>query len=72
MITIDFHGWRFEEALNEVARIIGEVRLAGSTEEVKFITGHGVLKYAIRDELRTYGLMTPTDISSPYMMVNVE
>lgn len=50
METYDLHGYKLEEAINFVEKVIGEVRLKNEERVVKFITGHGV----IRKELKKY------------------
>ena len=64
MITRDFHGWTVEDSINEVHRIIGNVRMLGIEEQVEFITGHGIIQNAIMGELVLQGLNPSIQLSN--------
>lgn len=50
MQTYDLHGYKLEEALTYVEKVIGQIRLQGLEEDIKIITGRGI----IRKELINY------------------
>lgn len=54
--TRDFHGWFTADALQEVDRIVGSVRMLGATRQYEFITGNGVIKHEILQLLKQYDL----------------
>ena len=60
MITKDFHFHNTEDAINEMHHVVGQIRSAGKTEEVYFITGHGTIKPALIEALKEYGLKPTT------------
>lgn len=64
MITQDFHGWTVEEALAEVHRVVGDVRMEETACTAEFITGHGVIQNAIMDELVLMGLSPSIQLSN--------
>jgi len=59
VISKDYHGIRVGDALDDLNRIIGEVRLSRRTEYAEFITGYGLIREAFHVNLRAHGL-TPT------------
>ena len=56
MITKDYHGYYLDEALADVERVIGRVRVAGKVEQAEFITGFGVIRTEIFNLLERYSL----------------
>jgi len=73
MQNYDFHGVSYDDAIAKVHEVVSAIRLSGEPENVVFITGHGVLKYEVRDILeKTYGLTILTPTSSPLFSVLVE
>jgi len=56
MIRRDFHGWKLEDAVDEVHTIVGKVRLEGGTQHVSFVTGHGVIQKELLALFEQYGL----------------
>jgi len=71
MISRDFHGWTIEESLNEVHRIISNIRMLGTVEQVEFITGHGIIQNAVMDELKTQGLKPAIQLSNSGVVIVV-
>lgn len=68
----DFHNWRHDDAIEEVHKIIGQVRLAGKTESIEFITGHGSIRNELLSVLEKYGLEPTIKIgNSGAIIVNV-
>jgi len=64
MITKDYHGYYLEDALISAEQLIGQIRMAGKTEQVEFITGFGV----IRTEL--FGLLVKYSLEPSYKLNN--
>jgi hypothetical protein len=56
MIRHDFHGWTLRDAVQEIDRIVGDVRGKGSVKQAMLITGNGVIKHAIMEKLKEYKL----------------
>jgi len=56
MIKRDFHGWLLEDALEEVHKIVGDVRQQHSLQHAEFITGRGLIRQAILTLLEEYTL----------------
>jgi len=52
----DFHNWRHADAINEVHRVVSEVRLSNSERTVEFITGWGSIRNDLIEVLKNYGL----------------
>ena len=69
----DFHGWTVDDAIAKVHEVISTIRLSGESENVCFVTGHGVIKYEAREVIeKIYGLTINTPTSSPSFNVLVE
>lgn len=64
MIKRDFHGWKYDDALNEVHKIVGEVRMEGKLEHAEFVTGHGVIQRDVLGTLEAYGLTASVNWSN--------
>ncbi|KKM08141.1 hypothetical protein LCGC14_1726880 [marine sediment metagenome] len=56
MITKDYHGYPLNDAIDDLNRIIGEVRMSSRTEYAEFITGFGVIRAALHSTLKVHGL----------------
>lgn len=69
VIKKDFHGYYLDDALQEVELIIGKVRSQQKTEEVEFITGHGVIRKEIVKLLCEYGLEEHQDIGNSGIII---
>ncbi|HET8688791.1 MAG TPA: hypothetical protein VFM18_19415 [Methanosarcina sp.] len=57
MITRDFHGWKLEDAENEIHVIVGEIRLSKQPMTIELITGHGPIRKSAIAILESYGLI---------------
>lgn len=55
-ITLDFHGWRTEDALREVELQIGDARSSDMPAYAEYITGNGRIKRELLQLLDTYGI----------------
>ncbi len=56
MIVRDYHGWSFDDAMNDVHNIISDVRMRRTTEHVEFITGYGIIRGELIKLLLAYEL----------------
>ena len=56
MIVRDYHGWSFEDALNDTHSVVGAVRIKGHIREAEFITGNGQIRAAVYKTLQEYDL----------------
>ena len=55
-ITYDLHGYKLEEAIEYVEDIIGKIRISGTEEVIKVITGRGVIKIELKKYLDSQGI----------------
>jgi len=51
---VDFHGMSLNEAVQKLDAIIGSLRLAGKSEDILLITGHGLIKKTFKEKLSDY------------------
>ena len=56
MPTYDLHGYTLEDAIKLVDKVIGNLRMQQKEEDVKFITGKGVIRWPLMDYLRDLGV----------------
>jgi hypothetical protein len=56
MIVRDYHGWSFEDALDDTHKVVGAVRIKGHIREAEFITGNGQIRQAVYKILQEYDL----------------
>lgn len=56
MIERDYHGWLAEDALKDIDKIIGQVRLSGAQEQAEFVTGFGKIQHQVFEALESYSL----------------
>lgn len=56
MLTIDLHGYLVEDAIEEIERAIGKIRLEGREEVIKVITGHGKIQKQLMFYLLDHGI----------------
>lgn len=56
MIKRDYHTYTVDDALSNTEELIGYLRMNNRTEDVEFIVGHGNIRIALIDLLRSYGL----------------
>ena len=57
MMKRDYHGWRLDEAVADVERLIGEVRVNRAIVSSEFITGHGAIQKALLKLFEQYDLL---------------
>lgn len=55
-MIVDFHRWRHDEAIEELHKIIGRVRLDGKPTTIDFVVGHGSIREDLVETLKAYGL----------------
>lgn len=55
-IKRDYHGWTFNDAMDDVHQIVGDVRKRKTTEYAEFITGYGIIRGELIKLLLAYGL----------------
>ena len=56
MISKDYHGYPLKDAIDDLERVIGDVRLSGRSEHAEFITGYGIIRAAFHSILKVHGL----------------
>ena len=56
MIKRDFHGWTVADTLDEIDKIVGDVRINNRRDDAEFITGRGTIRESLLDYLREYNL----------------
>lgn len=52
----DLHGYRIDDAIQEVEHIVGIARNSGDTIHAEFVTGHGQIRSAVWQVLEQYDL----------------
>lgn len=55
-MVIDFHGWSHDDAIEEVHKIVGRIRISNNTRSVDFIVGHGTIRKDLIRVLKEYKL----------------
>jgi hypothetical protein len=65
----DFHGWRHDDAIDEVHKIVGRIRLANKTETAEFITGYGSIRTELIRILEKYGLEPTVKLSNKGVII---
>ena len=63
-MEIDFHGWKVEEAEQEIHRMIGQARMGGGKVAIKVITGNGAIKQSVLTICGEYGILFQEQIGN--------
>jgi len=71
MISKDYHGYPLNDAIDDLNRIIGEVRMSRKREYAEFITGFGVIRAAFFSLLKAHGLNPSYKIGNEGIIVVV-
>lgn len=70
-MQIDFHGWKTEDAEQELHNMIGEARMSGGKVPLKLITGHGVIKHKAMEVCEEYGILCVEQVGNSGVLMGM-
>lgn len=69
MTTVDYHSFTLADALAHAERLVFVVRTKRRTDDVQFITGHGVIRTELMNLLQTFGLSPSVQLGNTGVVI---